>query len=239
MKHFAFPLYYYNGYAEGMASVRTFEKMNAYWSEYHRVVKIMLDRCEKSVLSKYRKQYYLNLSAFYTLKMQLMGSQYFADGKKREESLRQDFLRYVRHWLGVKVEYDDLCEKTQYACRAAELALSGIWRDYSVIARDCKRIIGYGALGKRAAKLLPLFNDTVLQPTELWDKAGDGRTVQKPDFASLTENDLLICLPTTKAVVDDVKTQMLKSNAKALYGHDIADFFAQTQFPQFEDVILR
>ncbi len=66
------------------------------------------------------------------------------------------------------------------------------------------RIIGYGVLGKEAKLLLPLLNGTPLEPTELWDANADGGLFNKPDFESLSLNDIVLIFPLNKVERDTV-----------------------------------
>ncbi len=90
--------------------------------------------------------------------------------------------------------------------------------------RGAKRIVGYGALGKSAARLLPLLKDSPLYPTELWDVRGDGVDVFKPDFHSLSENDVLLCFPVGN-IEKELKECFKKLNCLTLYASDIDLWF--------------
>jgi hypothetical protein len=55
--------------------------------------------------------------------------------------------------------------------------------------------IAYGVLGIRGKRFLNFLYGTVYEPDELWDIAGDGESVKKPDFERLTKDDLVIVFP--------------------------------------------
>ena len=59
------------------------------------------------------------------------------------------------------------------------------------------RIVAWGAMGMNARSILPTLKNTALEPTELWDLAGDGVSVQKPNLHSLTANDFILILPSS------------------------------------------
>ncbi|MDR3310785.1 MAG: glycosyltransferase family 2 protein [Oscillospiraceae bacterium] len=237
MKHFRIPLYYYNSYAEGMAHNRTFERLSYYWSEYHRVVLIMLGRMDKTVLDKYKRRYFANLSVFYTLKIHMRGSVSLVGGQSKTEYLRRSYMYTVNNWFNVDISYEDICEKTDCVCRAVELALTGTRQQFADLPPGGK-IIAYGALGKSAANLLPLLDGTALSPAELWDKAGDGAAVRKPDFAALTARDTVLVLPASAAVVAEVSDALADSPARVLYKPEVDDYLAQLLFPQLADAEL-
>jgi glycosyltransferase involved in cell wall biosynthesis len=57
------------------------------------------------------------------------------------------------------------------------------------------KIIAYGVLGLRGKKYIEFLYGTPYEPDELWDMAGDGERVKKPDFERLTKDDLVIVFP--------------------------------------------
>jgi hypothetical protein len=86
--------------------------------------------------------------------------------------------------------------------------------------------------------LLPLLDGTELSPSELWDKAGDGAAVRKPDFAALTARDTVLVLPTSAAVVTEVSDALADSPARVLYRPEVDDYLAQLLFQQFKGAVL-
>jgi glycosyltransferase involved in cell wall biosynthesis len=91
------------------------------------------------------------------------------------------------------------------------------------IKKNANRVIGYGALGKRASRLLPLLDGTEWKPTELWDKGGDGLTVKRPDIRSLGEGDIVLVFPKNQAVIEEVETEFNKTGANILYDREISE----------------
>jgi glycosyltransferase involved in cell wall biosynthesis len=96
------------------------------------------------------------------------------------------------------------------------------------------RLVGYGALGRAANHLLPQLADTVWMPTELWDENGDGLAIKNPDFDSLGENDIVLVLPTSPDVIDQVKGKLERRGAKALYKNEIWRILQWQKFPQIQ-----
>lgn len=243
MKHFDLPLYYYNDDVGGLSQDKDFEKKNIYWREYHRVVLLMLDRIPKNILDIYKKKYLAALSSFYTLRLLFLFSMQMKCDEAIIENLRNELLSYINNWLSVtpRISFDDICEYPTDVCRAAELALNGMW---SSVAVPPTRIIGYGALGKSAKRLLPLLEGTAWQPTELWDKNGNDIIVKTPDFDSLNKSDAVLIFPIASEIIDEVKRNSEKKGARILYWNiidnwnHIGNLFASIRFPQFEHVGL-
>jgi len=80
-----------------------------------------------------------------------------------------------------------------------------------------KRIIGYGVLGKYGGELLPYYTGTAFEPDILWDKDGDGISVLKPDFGSLSETDLVIVFPKKREIVKEILKRLENTPAKIAY----------------------
>jgi hypothetical protein len=65
---------------------------------------------------------------------------------------------------------------------------------------NIKRVVAVGALGKRMRIIFPKLKGTPLEPTDFWDENGldcktPGVYAVKPDFSSLTADDVLLALP--------------------------------------------
>ena len=104
----------------------------------------------------------------------------------------------------------------------------------SDIAVPSGRIIAWGALGRRGKVIVPYLRGTKLAPTELWDIAGDGAAVMKPDVKSLTENDLVLILPLAengKEIWEEIKG----TGCSAILSKEISALVCRCRFPQFYD----
>jgi glycosyltransferase involved in cell wall biosynthesis len=101
------------------------------------------------------------------------------------------------------------------------------WREPHPPGLQAKgRRIGYGAMGKAATELLPLLTKYArMNDLELWDENGDGVIIKKPDFKSLSEDDILLVLPYKKNVVDGLKGFFAKTPFKVFYNAGIWDSF--------------
>ncbi len=78
------------------------------------------------------------------------------------------------------------------------------------------RIIGYGAKGKNAGIVIGMLMDTVIFPTELWDRNGDDKLIKKPDPNSLSKDDLVLILPSSALAVSSIKKDLEYCKAKVV-----------------------
>ena len=101
------------------------------------------------------------------------------------------------------------------------------------------RLIGYGALGRVAKRLLPLLDETPLKPTELWDISGDGETVMTPDFDALQPGDTVIILPITDDIISHVENEVLARGASVIGNKILRRLLATYLYPQFEHARIR
>jgi glycosyltransferase involved in cell wall biosynthesis len=95
------------------------------------------------------------------------------------------------------------------------------------------RIIAWGALGYNASKYLPYLKDSKFEPTELWDIAGDGVKVKKPNIESLSENDIVLILPNQYEEISNSLKAIKFENFLTM--NDIQKYAAASVFPQFYD----
>ena len=100
------------------------------------------------------------------------------------------------------------------------------------------RVIAWGAMGRQAKVVLPVLEGTPLEPTELWDIAGDGTVVKKPDVDSLTENDLVLVVPKIK-VGTGIQAVLEGANCSVMPPDDLMTYAAAAVFPDFYDGSIR
>lgn len=93
------------------------------------------------------------------------------------------------------------------------------------------RIIAWGAMGESGKNLLPKLQGTFLEPTELWDIAGDGVKIKKPDVNSVTKNDAVLILPISNAA-NAIYGELRDSNCMILLSNEIESCL---KYPQFYD----
>jgi hypothetical protein len=95
-----------------------------------------------------------------------------------------------------------------------------------------KRVIAWGALGKRAQWVLPMLKGALLEPTELWDSAGDGVNIKKPAPESLGPDDLVLVLP-AKETAQAIFAVLQKTGCAAVLIDDIGKNMLCLKYPQF------
>lgn len=179
-----------------------FTKAKKHWEEYQRLADIMLDTIELQSIS------YGNLVLYH----------------KHAELMKMLRLNYVAEGTGANLLLDKIeeCLKKNYGIEFA-LPLKDLvgWLFYNLrsnlpqyLISGCtdlpmpRRVIGYGCLGKMAAKWIPYISRTLLSFEELWDIKGDGVKIKKPDFSSLKPGDMLIVFPYSEDILADVSSKI-------------------------------
>lgn len=211
-KYFNIPLYHFN-LIDGSHSIgdKSYQHQLNYWKNYTDLFYHSIDLLD---ISQFEKDKFKEFTEFgYRYMLYILGlSDNDEDFRKCFEpvlygkniqpatefaiknNLQKDFIKFYKNYLIGNIDFKAKL-KTYY-----------------------KRIIGYGVLGKRGKKFLPVLKNTTFEPTELWDKNGDGITVKKPDFDSLTKDDLVIIFPihldldcnSEKLYIDDIIIDLLK-----------------------------
>jgi len=114
-------------------------------------------------------------------------------------------------------------------CIAIEESIRGVLPDnYGNISG---RVIAWGALGQNASQLLPHLIGTDLEPAELWDVSWNDKNVKKPDVASLTENDVVLVLPSKNDAVFEIKTALDGSKCCTLPFESVRTYVCAYLFP--------
>lgn len=89
---------------------------------------------------------------------------------------------------------------------------------------EYERIIGYGAKGKNAKKMIPRLMDTPYFPTELWDINGDDKLIKKPEIKTLTNKDIVIIFPTNAIAVNSIKNMFHDCKARIVLNKTISEW---------------
>lgn len=100
------------------------------------------------------------------------------------------------------------------------------------------RIIGYGALGKLAGRLLPTLVKTPLRPHVLWDKAAEGGETREgipvtlPDFESITDADMVLIFPAAVTKEDFIEMAGINKVHSIINYKELFQYAAKMTFPQ-------
>jgi len=231
MKAFDNPLYLYNIGAEGMSRNDNYQKFINYANEYYGLTIRAFDILPEVIIDKYKRRFLLGIASFYRL-VQLYQNNYCVEYETEKNNRFDELLFFVNNWLGYfpKITHEQTKGRESVFIKAVEFALIGGYQKLSFTSG--MRIIGYGALGKSAENLIPLIMNTPLEPTELWDKHGDGTNIKRPEFELLSELDLLLVFSAKPEIVREVQMDIKNSDVRVLYKNEIIDFLSLSQFPQ-------
>ena len=97
------------------------------------------------------------------------------------------------------------------------------------------RVIAWGVLGENAALILPHLKETILEPTDYWDKQSYGNGIQKPNVSNLTEDDIVLILPSIPNVVSDITKALEVVSCKVITVDKIIPYVCAKLFPELYD----
>jgi hypothetical protein len=206
-----YPLYIYRVGVEDSHSFQNievdFEKHKKYGENYFELVSRCLDGldekyCDQSVKKRIRR--ILPLAKFHWYVERYRNSGQIANCP---EFIFMRFFNEIQNIFGVK--HNRLYQIAQIAQTGRENEILNIIHDYFIEngfvtktrnISNINRVVAYGALGKRMRIIFPKLKGTPLEPTDFWDENGldcktPGVYAVKPDFSSLTADDVLLALP--------------------------------------------
>jgi glycosyltransferase involved in cell wall biosynthesis len=231
VKFFNEALYKFNLYANGFVGFENFEQVNNFYNDYayqHEWVISRLDigEKEKEKLIAFGKLGCLRQKNHHTIQI---------NDNKNKTVLAKLYLEFINEYFrplndSVVINNETVLKDTWSFHRAVENNVLGVRPK----TNPGGRIIAWGAMGKRAGKLLPVFVGTLLEPDELWDAAGDGIKIKKPDTGSLSANDMVIVFPVSEPA-EQIYAELVQTGCSIMMRDDIDVFIRSLSFPQFYD----
>ena len=191
------PLYFFREIDESHSRSKSETYMLQYCENYYNLARIAVDRLALQFVNEWRKETLRNYIEFERKVKELT-----ITGKMKDAvHLRKLFAFFEPCPL-----LDNLIGRSIKFADEAENCLIPALKDYLLGKTSYNRIIKYAAKSPWAGWFLQ-FNE--VGAAELWDIRGDGVNVLKPDFDSLSANDLVLILPTSKddQVFADVTSQ--------------------------------
>lgn len=243
MKVFPEPLYRYNVFVRGiLAQNTTFDKCQQTIEDRSQATRAILRQ--------------LPLSQTEILRLlELETLSYFRSSSKNVQRFQQDggqpspqaarLLNFLKASFSPSphISQEEAEEDGFLLCRAASNAILDHRSNPSAtrwLEHKKGRVIGYGALGKRAKSLIPSILGSSCRLDLLWDQTaqpGDavcGRPVETPQLASVTPEDLLLVFPNTSPHLDSILEQLHSHGiTNYLKYYDILDGLAFVRYPQF------
>ncbi|MFD2331502.1 glycosyltransferase family 2 protein [Cohnella sp. GCM10020058] len=205
-KYFPQPLYLFNESDFGHSRQERFEQQRKFYEEYERLCRIAINLLPEHIADSKRKEhliYTVSVSKNILCYQKAKGLQ---DGHDYADQILAELIEAVNKAFELPTPNtkDGVIGNEHSFISAVRNKLLGILPVQKSI-NPSERIIGYGALGKAAARMLPLLKNTPIKPTELWDINGDGEIIKKPEFNSLEKEDLLLVFPLAEQVLNQVK----------------------------------
>lgn len=228
LKYFDIPLYRYNMYASDLFGFDSIDKAKAYYDDYFKMYEWTIQRLK---ISNEKKQNYLNMARL-SYHLELL-KQLPNINRALANNIGNDISNLIKDISNIDISSFDY-ESTEYIQLFNALELQYLKKEnskYIVSPGKFDRIIGYGALGKSAGAVLPYLINTPYCPTEMWDNNYNG-SIKKPDFTSLTKNDLVLVFPIKPAIVNEIKKALADCPATVFYKNDIEYILSEIKYPQ-------
>jgi Glycosyltransferases involved in cell wall biogenesis len=205
-KYFDLPLYHFNVADLGHSRHDKYEQQKKFYDEYYQLCEIAINLLPEEIADSKKKEHLIKTALISRSNHLYRYAKKISDGYQYiDQALEQlvETMNSIYEFTTPITKYD-VIGKEEFFVLSIKNILLGIPPTKISIKPNC-RIIGYGALGKSAAALIPLLKNTPIEPMELWDISGDGEAVKKPDFSSLKKDDLMLVFPLADQVLSDVK----------------------------------
>jgi len=230
LKFFPLPLYHFNKTDDGHSQFKRFEQAQSFYDEYDRLCKTAINSLPNEIVDNTMKKKLTATSIISKNILLFEAANNMPDGSEQVSRIFDKLLDSVNSLFSVTPPITR--EQTCGLERIFILAIKNSLLDHEATAIPNGRIVGYGALGKAAANLLPRLKGTKFEPSDLWDIAGDGVTVKTPDFSSLNEKDTLLAFPTGK-IEEKLQEGFTKSPFRIIYNTEILNLIAHEIFGKF------
>jgi glycosyltransferase involved in cell wall biosynthesis len=220
-----FPLHLYHHHREvenSHSQHTTYEKMSRHIDEYIDLAVRAVNLLPDDVANRARKEELENICNFFRLHTNYALSKQYNKNEDSQLLINEIITLTNKHFSVIPLlSAEEINGREHGFLDASKAAFRGEKLKKSEIFNA--RIIGYGALGRLAARLLPQLKGTELEPTELWDVNGDGINILKPSFDTLRENDTVLIFPIGD-IENELKLKLNDSSFCVLYCADIAHF---------------
>jgi len=235
LEFFNEPLYRYNQTALDLFRFERFEQCIQYYDDYLYLYGWAIDRLDaddekkRRLLALARLAYYRELTPFLSR---------INNGSEYRLMVAQGFSKTIEEVFepAIRISPDRIIEVGFLQLyRSIVNNILCVEPDFN----PSRRVIGYGALGKAAEKIIPQLIGTEWEPTELWDINGDGISIKKPELESLTEDDILLVFPKTLSIIREMQEVFESSKATVLYKQQISEILQGMLFPQIKNVRLK
>jgi glycosyltransferase involved in cell wall biosynthesis len=234
IKYFQIPLYRYTYYKyENHISYTHWDNLD--WIIKHfkgrdTVLKYVINHLP---FSGHEKQRLLIFSEFFHRHRLL---HYFLIKKQQKENsieLLREYIDMVNSYFSPNpcILYDEI-DDIRFLIAAVEDNILCVESNIKTLS---KRVIAWGALGQNGKALLPFLKGTSLEPTELWDIAGDGVYIKKPNIYTVTESDIVLIFPTIAIAVANIHSELDNIKCSILFYEEIVRYIAVAKYPRFYD----
>jgi glycosyltransferase involved in cell wall biosynthesis len=210
------PLYTFNRYGSDMYFFDTFEKVTKYYEDYSYLYKYSIGR---AIIPKKEKEKFYKLIEYgnrkdmlYHLNKMDKLAKPLENAENYLTSFSDEFVNFIDTIISpspcIPVNYLMNQDYFRIIDQVDEILLN-VGNGTQQLKAEKPRFVGYGVLGKIGLKMLSLLKDENFAFDCLWDKKANSEiifdiTIEKPDFNSLTENDIVVVFPKSYDVLVEV-----------------------------------
>jgi glycosyltransferase involved in cell wall biosynthesis len=232
LMHIARPLYRYHNNSIMMSLKRTYMEKALYYKQYDEIVSETLERM---AIAPEKKKRLSAIADYCACKKQLYAFEaHCSETGNSGVELCAKLCETVNSMFSPSSQIGHIAlVEAPFLMQAVEDNILGIPRG-ELTPKPAGRIVAWGALGTRGRRFLPHLAGTPLEPDELWDAAGDGAEIKKPDTSGLGAGDLVLVLPTGE-ISDSILRELENTECDAMLSDEISRYISSHKFPQFYD----
>jgi hypothetical protein len=229
-QYFPAPLYRFNDGCSGHSRPPELAKKIEFSEEYCRLCQIAVERLQEGVMTRERKAILKNMAE---IAKGIVCHSYADQLPDEQKRLREKLVDSINTCFKPSPKLGNVLPEDIYKLiSAVEGKILGLKHE-GLPEKPMGRVVAWGVLGKRGRQLLPALKNTPLEPTELWDAAGDGIAVKKPEPEGLGAEDLVLIMP--KFESDEISAALATTRSAVMRSDDIMSNFGMIKFHQFYD----
>jgi glycosyltransferase involved in cell wall biosynthesis len=239
LKHIPKGLYILNYDSDGLSSreTKTFVKTKAFMGDYHQLIETSIRRLD---ISKVCRERLLTINNISLAKAYINWTEKFDEADAHRQQWIDEYTLLVHRYYPTVLDcVINNADKDNFFILTDIVEKRLLFEPIiDLPSKPPGRVIGCGASGFFAKKLLPFLKATPYYPVVFWDRvvrstSYGGIDVVKPDFDSLIDDDLLLIFPQSSQVLEEYTAKLIKTSSKAvcISHNQIIEYLGNYLFP--------